>query len=278
MTGWRVCLPLHFFLPRVRFLVNALRIPLLLSIGFHFTVLLLLTSAIPFVGLGRNVIGACPCLLQLGTIKWHSCTLSPSAGSGEGTSFLLLYSETRNYCKSLLKRSAEHPLQATSSSSSSCVATSKTYDGVAIGKTQSHQVDFKNKIIWIWKSKTHDLCQNTLLSDYKHACSFNPHSTQAFILPCCDYQSSVYRFRLNELVLGWSVEVLQTQPKPQKRSVNTTKMIHSWVTNCQVAELFQPGHNCWGHASSAWEMSGRKHPQVPRFPIWQSQSFVLLQA
>lgn len=38
----RVCLPLHFFLPRVRFLVKVLRIPLLLSIGLHFTILPLL--------------------------------------------------------------------------------------------------------------------------------------------------------------------------------------------------------------------------------------------
>jgi len=43
-----------------------LRIALLLSIGLHFTILPLLTSAITFPGLGRNVIGACPC-----PQSWH---------------------------------------------------------------------------------------------------------------------------------------------------------------------------------------------------------------
>lgn len=65
----RVCLPLHFFLPRVRFLVKVLRIPLLLSIGLHFTILPLLTSAILFLGLSRNVIGACPCPSQLALLS-----------------------------------------------------------------------------------------------------------------------------------------------------------------------------------------------------------------
>jgi len=46
-----------------------LRIPLLLSIGLHFTILPLLTSAIPFLGLGRNVIGACPCPSQLALLS-----------------------------------------------------------------------------------------------------------------------------------------------------------------------------------------------------------------
>lgn len=107
----RVCLPLHFFLPRVRFPVKVLRIPLLLSIGLHFTILPLLTSALLFLGRSRNVIGACPCPSQLALLSDNSCTLSPSPGSEEGASFLLLHSETSNYWESLLNKSAEHPFQ-----------------------------------------------------------------------------------------------------------------------------------------------------------------------
>lgn len=49
--------------------------------------------------------------LTAGTIKCHSCTLSPSPGSEGGALFLLLYSETSNYCESLLNKSAERLFQ-----------------------------------------------------------------------------------------------------------------------------------------------------------------------
>lgn len=197
--------------------------------------------------------------LTAGTIKWHSYTLSPSPGSKEGASFLLLYSETSNYCERLLNKSTEQRLPPPPP----VLQQLRPMMVLQQPKKQNHQLDSKNKVIWIWKSETPDLCQSTLLlSGYKHVCCFNPYSVQAFIFPFYDYQSSVYKFRLNELVLGWSVEVLQKKPKPQKRSVNTIRMIHSWATNWQVVQLFWPGHNCWGHMQGLH--TGRLAKSIPK--------------
>jgi len=149
-------------------------------------------------------------------------------------------------------------------------------------------VDSKNKIIWIWKFETPDLCQSTpLLSGYKHVCSFNPYSVLDFILPFYDYQSSVYRFRLNEVGLGWSVEVLK-RAKNHKRSVNATNMNHSWVTSWQVVLLPRPGlqraHSPWAHAGFAQghlaegtpvpQLTTQQHIRVAHFPEGTAVAYI----